>query len=210
MGKPTAAEKANRRTLTGVCTGANVRTPFGARRIEMVRPGDLIVTRDNGLLPVKMIWKHTVSAVELAKSPDLAPICLSPRAIGPMMPTRPLRIAPGHMALIPGYRIADVADNMSYLMSIDAVAAPNDAAYVDRSDEEITYYNLIFEDHQIFCVDGLPIESLRPTPKIVALMDVETREELLELFPNLSPRRAAFPAVKHPVAKSKTYLPDQM
>ena len=108
LSKPTADKKPTRRTLTGVCSGANVRTPMGARRIELVRPGDLIVTRDNGLQPVKQIWKRTLTEVELARASDLAPICLQPRAIGPMMPTRPLRIAPGHRALIPGYRIADV------------------------------------------------------------------------------------------------------
>ena len=209
MGKPAAAEKPNRRTLTGICAGANIRTPFGARRIEHVRPGDLIVTRDNGLQPVKLIWKRVISDTEMNGSADLAPIHLNPRAIGPMMPSRSLRLAPGHRALIPGYRIADVADDTSYLMNIDAVASLNDQAYVDRSDDEIVYYNLIFEDHQVFCVEGLPVESLRPTPKTIALMDVETREELADLFPNLSPRRAAFPQINHPVAKSKAYLPDQ-
>lgn len=210
MDKPSADKKMTRCALTGICAGSNVRTPFGARRIEHVRPGDLIVTRNNGLQPVKLVWTRTISAVELTKNPSLAPIRLNTRAIGPMMPARPLRIAPGHRALIPGYRVADVDDKTSYLMKIDGVAAHSDAAYVDRSEGDVTYYNLIFEDHQIFCVEGLPVESLRPSPKLLALMDVATRAELRELFPNLAHRRAAFPAVRHPVARAKSYLPDHV
>ena len=50
----------------GLCSGANVRTPCGPRRIEFVRKGDLIVTRDNGLQPVRMIWTQTVTQAEMA------------------------------------------------------------------------------------------------------------------------------------------------
>ena len=33
----------------GLGAGANLRTPCGDRRVDNLRPGDLIVTRDNGL-----------------------------------------------------------------------------------------------------------------------------------------------------------------
>ncbi|MCH7911273.1 MAG: Hint domain-containing protein, partial [Candidatus Hydrogenedentes bacterium] len=42
----------------GIVEGANVRTPCGPRRVELVRAGDLIVTRDNGLQPVRAIWRR--------------------------------------------------------------------------------------------------------------------------------------------------------
>ena len=67
----------------GLCAGANLRTPCGSRRIENLRKGDLIVTRDNGLQPVRLVWRRTVTAAEITADPSLAPVRLKPRAIGP-------------------------------------------------------------------------------------------------------------------------------
>ena len=71
---------------TGLCEGANLRTPCGERRVEFLRKGDLVVTRDNGLQPVKMIWTRVIPAAEIAADPSLAPVTLQPRAIAPTEP----------------------------------------------------------------------------------------------------------------------------
>ncbi len=96
--------------LTGLCAGANLRTHCGGRRVEFLREGDLVVTRDNGLQPVRMIWTRTVTAAEIAADPSLAPIVLRPRAIGPMMPQRTLSVGSAHLLLIPVWRILDEED----------------------------------------------------------------------------------------------------
>ena len=57
----------------GIVEGANVRTPCGPRRVDLVRPGDLIVTRDNGLQPVRMDWKRDLTAADLAVNSKLDP-----------------------------------------------------------------------------------------------------------------------------------------
>ena len=46
----------------GLVTGTNVRTPIGPSRVENLRVGDLIVTRRDGLQPLRMIWKRTIAA----------------------------------------------------------------------------------------------------------------------------------------------------
>ncbi|SLN48887.1 hypothetical protein PEL8287_02545 [Roseovarius litorisediminis] len=197
--------KLDRRYLTGICGDANLRTPLGPRRVEMLNPGDMVVTRDHGLQPVRMIWTRTVSASDMQKHPDLAPIRLKPRAIGPMMPSRDLRIASGHRALIPGYLIANVPDDTSYLMRVDAVALASDAAYMDRAADTVVFYNLVFDRHEVFCAEGVPIESFRPSPKAISLLDVDARETIVDLFPNLARKRCAYPSAKHPVARGRSY-----
>ena len=51
---------------TGLCEGANLRTPCGARRIEFLRRGDLVVTRDNGLQPARLTLRSPRSSSALA------------------------------------------------------------------------------------------------------------------------------------------------
>ena len=101
---------------TGIVAGANLRTPIGARHVEFFRPGDLVVTRDNGLQPVRMIWTKTVSAAEMAADPSLAPITLAPRAIGPMMPQTRVSVGAAHRLLVPGWRLDDVEDTENCLV----------------------------------------------------------------------------------------------
>ena len=113
ISKGEAVEKAG---ATGLCAGANLRTPCGLRRVENLRKGDLVVTRDNGLQPVRMLWKRVVAAAEIAADPSLAPVVLRPRAIGPMMPQRDLAVGGAHRLLIPGWRLADEEDGESCLV----------------------------------------------------------------------------------------------
>ena len=200
--------KTDRRYLTGLCGDTNVRTPLGARHVDILHPGDMVVTRHNGLQPVRMIWSWTVTAAEMRERPELAPIRLKPRAIGPMMPQRDLRIAYGHRALIPGYRISGVSDEQPCLMRVGALAMASDEAYTDMSAESVTYYNLVFDNQEVFCAEGLPVESFRPSPKAIASMDVAAREELMELFPHISPKRCAYPGLKHPTAQGRAYRPE--
>ncbi|MBU3259152.1 Hint domain-containing protein [Roseovarius sp. PS-C2] len=204
---PTPA-RTDRRYLTGICGEANVRTPLGPRRIEMLHPGDMIVTRDNGLQPIRMIWTRTVTAAQMRERPELAPIRLKPRAVGPMMPSRDLRIASGHRALIPGYRISGVADDQPCLMRIDGVAVASDAAFADMGADAVTFYNLVFDSHEVFNAEGLPVESYRPSPKALVQLDISTREALLEHFPNLARRRCPYPVTPHPTARARAYCVD--
>lgn len=203
-----STSRTERRYLTGLCGEANVRTPLGARHVEILHPGDMVVTRNNGLQPIRMIWSRTVTAAEMRERPELAPIRLKPRAVGPMMPTRDLRIASSHRALIPGYRISGVADDQSCLMRVSALASVSDQAFADTTGESVTFYNLVFDNHQVFCAEGLPVESFRPSPKAIAEMDVAAREELFEIFPNMSSTRCDYPGLRHPTAKAKSYRAD--
>lgn len=203
----TVNDRTDRRYLTGICGEANVRTPLGGRRVEMLNPGDMVVCRHNGLQPVRMIWTWTVTAAEMRQHPELAPIRLKPRAVGPMMPNRDLRIASGHRVLIPGYRIAGAEDQAACLMRVDGVALASDAAYSDRSAEEVTYYNLVFDRHEVITAEGLPIETFRPSPKALNLLDIGAQQRLKDLFPELNRRRCAYPGLPHPVAKASAYMP---
>lgn len=192
----------------GLCAGANVRTPCGARRIEFVRKGDLIVTRDNGLQPVRMVWSRTVTAAEMAADPSLSPVILRPRAIGPMMPQRELAVGRAHRLLIPGWRLEDEDDTTSCLVPARDVAGINDNAFVERQENDLTYYNLVFGEPQVFCANGLPVESFTPDDETVDETPEAVLAELRETFPDLQPRFADYPAPRYKKRERVSYTPD--
>lgn len=194
----------------GLAEGANVRTPCGPRRVELVRPGDLIVTRDTGLQPVRMVWSREVSSAEMKLNPELAPIRLQPRAVGPMMPQHHLSIAPDHRILVPGYRILGQEDTKSCLVLARELAGTSDAAYVDRSREVVKYYTFVFDSHQMFCVNGLPVESFLPTAAAVAGLNTELREDLVRRFPQLRREPNSYPPAEYNAVVDAEYLVDHV
>lgn len=194
--------------LVGLAGMANVRTPCGARRIENVRPGDLIVTRDNGLKPVRMVWTRSVTAAEIAADPALAPIRLKPRAIGPMMPQRDLLVAAGHRILVPGYRLADIPDTRSCLLAARDIAEVSDKAYVDKGHGDLVFYNLVFDDHQVFTANGLPVESYLPSPATVEELDEPVSRSLTEIFATDAGSPPGFPSARYTEPESKDYRPE--
>lgn len=191
---------------TGLCAGANLRTPCGERHVEYLRKGDLIVTRDNGLQPVRMVWSRTITLNEIAADPSLAPVVLSPRAIGPMMPKRTLRVGGAHRLLIPGWRLEDEEDSVNCLVparDLDGVSLGSDAA-----PEDVTYYNVVFDAPQVFAANGMPVESFTPSEHSLTGAPAEVVEQLRELFPDLGPRFADYPAPCYKQRKRVSYTPD--
>lgn len=190
----------------GLGAGANLRTPCGDRRIENLRPGDLIVTRDDGLQPVRFVWSQTFSAAEVAADPSLAPLHFKPRAIGPMMPQRPLTVGGAHRVLVPGWRLENADDRTSFLVSARDLATVHDESYSERLKGDITYYNVIFDRHQVFTANGLPVESFLPNPKTMSAMKSDVTDKITEIFPELLRSPSSYPPAEYPTPDATMVL----
>ena len=184
----------------------NVRTPCGPRRVENLRPGDLIVTRRDGLQPLRMIWKRTIAASEIAADPSLAPVAMKPRAVGPMMPQTELRLAGSHKLLVPGYRLEGLEDTDACLVRARELVNTTDDVWVDRTNRDITYFNLVFDCHQIFAANGLPVESFLPSPTSVCSLEDAVREELGRVLPDLGADGTDYPVPMYPVWDNEVHL----
>ncbi len=208
VAKITDATPLDKAGATGLCAGANLRTPCGARRVEFIRAGDLVVTRDNGLQPVRMIWTKTITAAEIAADPSLAPIVLRSRAIGPMMPQRDVSVGAAHRLLIPGWRLLDEEDGENCLVPARDIVGLNDSSFIDRAPEEVTYYNVVFDEHQVFCANGLPVESFLPNKDTLKVAPQTVREDLRKTFPDFAPKFADYPAPRYKMRERVSYNPD--
>ena len=80
-----------------LCAGATLRTPCGGRRVEFLREGDLVVTRDHGLQPIRWIQSRTVQA-----KGKVAPVRIRPGAVTGL--ERDMLVSPQHRMLFTGYR----------------------------------------------------------------------------------------------------------
>ncbi len=156
--------------------GARILTPHGARPIETLSVGDLVLTRDHGLQPIRWIQSSTVPAVG-----RLAPIRIRPGVVTGQAVD--LLVSPQHRMLFQGYR-AELLFGQSEVL----VAAKHliDQKRVTREEGgEVTYLHMMFDEHEIIFAEGAPTESFHPGDLAIGAIDDPARAELFEVFPQL-------------------------
>lgn len=193
--------------FTGLSRQTQLRTPVGPRRIEHMRVGDLIVTRDFGLLPVRLIFCTEIDKTAMLASPDNAPVRISQRAVGPMMPARDLILAPAQRIVMPAYLLSCDVEGNGGLIEARSIAGTSDLVWCDRSAETEKFYNIVFDRHAVFHAEGLPVESFRPTPESLRDLGEDQRTDLSRTFPVLQQKQSPFPALPLQQVRGRDYLP---
>lgn len=161
--------------------GTLIETGDGPRPVEELQPGDLVLSRDHGPVPLRWTGQRTVEAAGA-----LAPILFHRNALGRHAP---LAVSPQHRML--------VRDPMAELMFSDPevlVAARhlvNGSTIVQVEGGPVTYVHLLFDEHQIVYGNGIPSESFLPGPAIRSMFERAVLDEICLLFPEFEPETGA-------------------
>lgn len=177
--------------------GTRIATPQGPVAIESLGTCDRVLTRDNGYRPVRWIGGRAFGAGALTDFPQLQPVRVRRGAFGADVPSAGLLVSPQHRILISGDHAAGHGDEAEILASaIDLVTLG--LAEVEEV-QSVTYYHLMFDQHEIIWADGCWSESFLPEAAALdGLHDAQLRE-ILTIFPELATRagqRAYQPARK--------------
>ena len=157
--------------------GTLIRTPEGEVPVECLRPGDLVVTQDDGLQPLRWIGRRRVAATG-----GFAPIRIRADTFGNH---RCLSVSPQHRILI--------RDSLAELLFGEAevlVAAKdlvNDRSVTVRHGGMVEYVHILFDRHQVVFSEGLASESFLPGPQTTHSFERTTLDEICALFPELDP-----------------------
>lgn len=164
---------------TGVvcfAAGTRILTVNGDCPVESLRAGDQIVTRDNGVQTLCWIGHRHLNASDLGHAPKLRPILLSPELTGA---DAPLIVSPQHGVLL------DLDGEETLIRAIHLAKMKGGAARIMKGCRKVTYFHLMFEDHQIVFANGAPSESFFPGNFALASLQTKVRHEIFELFPDL-------------------------
>ena len=155
--------------------GTLIRTPDGEVPVESLRPGDLVLTLDDGPQPLRWIGQRTVAALG-----DFAPIRIRAGTFGPH---RTLLLSPQHRVL--------GRDGLAELLfgEVEVLVAAkdlvNDRSVTVRTGGTVEYVHLLFDRHQVVFSEGLATESYLPGPATAHSFDADIIAEILALFPDL-------------------------
>ncbi|PZX06818.1 Hint domain-containing protein [Celeribacter halophilus] len=162
---------------TVICFGKGTRiaTPYGARAVEDLKPGDLVLTMDNGLQPLRWVGARTVPATG-----RFAPIEITKGALGN---ERDLIVSPQHRMLLNGWR-SEMLFNTSEVFAA-AKHLVNGSTIREAQGGFVTYYHLMFDRHEVIFAEGAASESFHVSDYSLTGVADAAREELFALFPEL-------------------------
>lgn len=163
--------------------GTLIETAYGPRPVETLRLGDLIVTRDSGLQPLRWIGKKTVEA-----KGNLAPIELSPTILQDAK--APLLVSPQHRILWSGPRAQLLFGDREVLVA--AAHLLDNPAVRRREGGDVTYLHLMLDQHEVIYANGAATESFFPGDEALSALNPEGRDEMFDLFPELRSHLGAF------------------
>ncbi|WP_103256265.1 Hint domain-containing protein [Tabrizicola aquatica] len=148
--------------------GSAIATPSGPRAVETLRPGDMVLTEDGRAVQLVWVGCSHYSAAQLAADPALRPIRIPAHAIRRGMPDRDLDLSPQHRIVIDGAACELMFGQPRVLVVAKHLVGT--LAQVVEDDAGVTYFHLLFEEHEILLSNGLPSESFQPARRMIEQM----------------------------------------
>ncbi|MEM1374906.1 MAG: Hint domain-containing protein [Pseudomonadota bacterium] len=168
-------------TIPCFVAGTLILTPGGERQIDTLRPGDEVITHDNGPQPIRWIGHRT-----LAAEGKFAPIRIEAGALGDH----------GQLLVSPLHRVL-IRDTLSELLFgepevlVSAKHLVNDRTIRPVEGGFVTYVHFLFDAHQVVFSEGLATESFLPGPQTNDCFEAAVLDEICEIFPELDPATGA-------------------
>ena len=186
--------------------GTLIATPHGERKVEDLRVGDRVITRDNGIQEIRWVGHRTLGMGELLHAPKLNPIRIRAGALGGGLPERDMLVSPNHRVLICNERSSLYFDDSEVLVAAKHLTGMEGIDQVEV--DEVTYVHFMFDRHEVVLSDGAWTESFQPGEWTLDGMEQEQRQELFDLFPELRERDGAepFPAARRTLKKHEARL----
>jgi Ca2+-binding RTX toxin-like protein len=176
-------------------SGTRIMTERGAVAVEDLAPGDLVLTRDNGMQPLRWVGRRVLSAADLMARPELQPVRIAAGALGVAGPERSMMLSPQHRVLVEGARSEMYFGEPEVLVPAKHLLGMADVSRALPADG-VTYVHILFDRHEIVQSDGLWTESFQPAERTLNALDEAAREEVLALFPELTSDADAYPAAR--------------
>lgn len=167
--------------------GTLIQTEFGPVPVEALRAEMKVWTRDNGLKPLIWTGSRHLGALHLRAYPNLRPIRICAGALGQNLPERDLLVSPQHRVLVRSkiaqrmFGTFEVLVAAKQLLQLDGIDVAEDL-------DEVDYFHLLFDQHEIVVSEGAETESLYTGPEALKSVGPAAREEILTIFPELRDR----------------------
>ena len=155
--------------------GSRIHLRTGITRVEDIKVGDQVITRDNGYQTVR--WVGSAKRPAVGKH---APVLFKRGSIGN---TEDLLVSPNHRILAQNSEISFLFEQSEVLIAAKLLVNGTDIVIFHA--EEVEYVHFMFDRHEIVQSHGIWSESFYPGVVAMDSIDEGSRNEILDLFPEL-------------------------
>lgn len=186
--------------------GTLIATPRGERRIETLKVGDRVITRDNGIQEIRWVGSREMSGEELDRAAHLRPVLIQKGALGRGLPERDMLVSPQHRVLMASEKTELYFDESEVLVAAKHLTFMDGIDVIEVSGT--TYIHVMFDQHEVILSDGAWTESFQPGDMTLNAMTDAQRTEILELFPELEEAKgtSGYTAARRSLKKHEAHL----
>jgi hypothetical protein len=182
--------------------GTLVTTQRGEVAVQHLQVGDKVVTRDNGIQPVRWVGKTQMFMQDFQADPHLLPVFIRQGSLGKGMPERDMMVSPNHRILVANQRT-----NLRFAEREVLVAAKHLTAqgvHTVQSSGTI-YIHFLCDRHEVVLADGIWTESFQPEDHSLKGIGNAQRLEIYEIFPDLKTEtgKAAFGSARRTLSAAE-------
>jgi hypothetical protein len=180
-----------------ICFGAGtaIDTDLGPKPVETLRPGDLVVTADHGLQPVRWTGSRRLTAAQLRAEPHLAPVLIRAGAMGEGRPCADLVVSPQHRIWVSDWRAQLLFGEPEVL--VPAKALIDGVGIVAAPLSAVIYCHILFDRHEIVTSNGIRSESLFTGDMALGALGAQAAEALSAIRPVAGAAGMARPALRY-------------
>lgn len=175
--------------------GTLITTVRGECPVEHLTIDDLVVTRDNGIRPVRWIGKSQLFLHDFQVDPHLLPVFIRQGSLGKDLPERDMLVSPNHRILVANARTAIKFSEREVLVAAKHLTT---AGVHTVQSSGTTYIHFMCDQHEVVLANGVWTESFQPDDASLGGIGNAQRLEIFELFPELKTEagRAAYSAAR--------------
>lgn len=164
--------------------GTLIATPGGPKRVEQLREGEKVQTRDNGAQEILWIGARRISGARLFVMPRLRPVRIHAGALGIDRPEQELLVSPDHRMLLRGDRVRALFNTPEVLVAAGDLVNGR-TILPDAAVREVTYIHIMLANHQVLWANGVETESFHPSNAALTALGDSDRARLFSLQPEL-------------------------
>lgn len=162
-------------TIVCFVKGTQILTEDGCVPIEALQKGDRVETMDRGLQVIRWIGSSIVKG-----QGALAPVRIEKGALGN---ERELWVSQQHRMMIDGWKAELLFGDSEVLVPAKHLADGKQIKVIDT--EDVEYFHMLFDQHEIVFAEGVPSESFHPGFMGLGAMSQAAKDEILMIFPEL-------------------------
>lgn len=164
--------------------GTSIRTPDGPKRVEELREGDRLQTKDNGGQEILWIGERRMTGARLHAMPHLRPVRIKTGALGEGEPDEDLLVSPDHRLLVKGPAALVLFNTPEVLVAAKDLVNDHNVL-IEHGLREVTYIHMMLDRHQVVWANGVETESFHPANTSLPDIQEDQRARLFEVMPEL-------------------------